>query len=78
MSNSKRYEVFNIIEKGEGQKSFWMRIGVAFTNRDGSLDVRLDALPLNGRLQIREPRERDERPKAQQGDAYEGNDWTRG
>ena len=77
MSNGKRYDVFNIIEKGEGQKSFWMRIGIAFTNRDGSLDVRLDALPLNGRLQIREPRQDQER-KPQRGDADEGNSWVDG
>ncbi|MGH7898781.1 MAG: hypothetical protein ACREQQ_12560, partial [Candidatus Binatia bacterium] len=31
----------------------WVRIGVAFDNKDGSLNVLLDALPLNGRLHIR-------------------------
>lgn len=46
-----------ITERGE--KSFWSRIGVAFTNRDGSLSVRLDALPMTGQIHIRdyEPRE---------------------
>jgi hypothetical protein len=33
----------------------WMRIGVGFTNRDGSINLFLDALPLGtNRLQIRE------------------------
>jgi hypothetical protein len=32
----------------------WVRIGVSFQNRDGSLNVLLDALPLSGRLQIRD------------------------
>ncbi|HEY6099449.1 MAG TPA: hypothetical protein VIW03_08470 [Anaeromyxobacter sp.] len=33
----------------------WVRIGVAFTNRDGSINLILDALPLGtNRLQVRE------------------------
>jgi hypothetical protein len=40
--------------KIEGRQSTrWVRVGVAFDNRDGSLNVLLDALPLSGRLQIR-------------------------
>ena len=35
------------------ERSRWVRVGVAFDNRDGSLNVLLDALPLSGRLQIR-------------------------
>ena len=34
-------------------KSYWIRIGAAFTNQDGSETVLLDALPVNGRMQIR-------------------------
>jgi hypothetical protein len=44
--------VYTVTEKGE--KSFWTRIGMAFTNKDGSLTVRLDAVPVNGMLQIRD------------------------
>jgi hypothetical protein len=36
------------------ERSRWVRIGVAFDNKDGSLNVLLDALPLSGRLHIRE------------------------
>lgn len=32
----------------------WLRIGRATVNRDGSLDVRLDAVPIDGRIQIRD------------------------
>jgi hypothetical protein len=48
-------DVYAIYEsKGEGrERSRWVRVGVAFDNRDGSLNVLLDALPLSGRLQIR-------------------------
>jgi hypothetical protein len=46
--------------------SRWVRVGVAFPNRDGSLNVLLDAIPLSGRLQIRdraEPQNGKERPR---------------
>jgi hypothetical protein len=52
--------VYTVIERGQG-KSFWVRIGVGFTNRDGSINLRLDAIPVNGSLQVRdwsEPYER--------------------
>lgn len=39
----------------------WVRIGTAFVNRDGSLNVLLDALPVNGTLHIR-----DSEPKAEE------------
>lgn len=51
--------VFTVVERGQG-KSIWVRIGVGFTNRDGSLNLKLDALPVSGTLQVRdwEPAER--------------------
>ncbi|MFH1810795.1 MAG: hypothetical protein ABIJ09_18780 [Pseudomonadota bacterium] len=58
--NKQRKVVYTIIETGEG-KSFWRQVGAAFVNRDESLTVLLDALPVNGRLHIREYSERDER-----------------
>ena len=50
-------DVYTIIENENLAKGFWIRIGVAFENRDGSLSVLLDCLPINGRLHIRERRE---------------------
>ena len=44
--------VYVIRENGE--KSSWMKIGVAFVNRDDSLNVILDAVPVNGKLHIRD------------------------
>ena len=44
-------QVFTIVERNG--KSYWVRIGTAFTNKDGSETVYLDALPVNGRMQIR-------------------------
>ena len=50
-------DVYSISEdppSGEGgKKNRWTRIGVGFVNRDDSINVILDAIPLNGRLQIR-------------------------
>jgi len=45
-----------------GGKSYWTRIGVAFVHRDGSLNVKLNALPINGEMHIRdsEPRRSDD------------------
>jgi hypothetical protein len=48
--------VYAIPPEGEdGEKRFWTKIGVAFTNRDGSTTLILDALPLGtNKLQVRE------------------------
>ena len=52
-------DVYTIIENDESEKNFWIRIGVAFDNRDGSLSIILNALPTNGRLHVRERKARD-------------------
>lgn len=36
-------------------KSFWTKVGVAFENRDGSWNLELSAIPVSGRLQMRDP-----------------------
>jgi hypothetical protein len=55
MIMAKRYDVFNVKEapKDSDKKSFWNKLGVAFENKDGSISVHLDSLPLDGKLQIR-------------------------
>jgi hypothetical protein len=35
------------------RRNLWLSIGVAFVNRDGSINVRLNALPVDGVLHIR-------------------------
>ena len=39
--------------EGRNGKTFWIRVGSAFTNRDGSINVYLDAYPTSGKLQLR-------------------------
>jgi hypothetical protein len=51
--NKQMKAVFTIIDRGQG-RSIWVRVGVGFTNRDGSLNLKLDAIPVNGTLQVRE------------------------
>ncbi len=54
-SKKRNYKVvYTIVERRRDGRKFWLRIGAAFENYDGSLNVRLDALPANGQLQIRE------------------------
>jgi len=50
--------VYTIVERSPG-KSFWTRVGVGFVNRDGSLNLRLDAIPISGTLHVRDWEERD-------------------
>lgn len=49
--------VYMITER-EGARSIWTRVGSAWVNRDGSTTLRLDALPLSGTLQVRDPEPR--------------------
>jgi len=55
--------VWTVVERGQG-KSFWTRVGVGFVNRDGSITLRLDAIPMSGTLQVREWQELDRRAEA--------------
>lgn len=56
------YDVYSVIEAaGDGQRDYWQRLGSAWRNRDGSINVQLNALPVNARLQLREPRDDEER-----------------
>jgi len=59
-------DVYAIVEKEGLEKSIWIRVGSAFPNRDGSTTILLDALPMNGKLQVRErkARENEARPGA--------------
>jgi hypothetical protein len=48
-----RLAVFSIRTGAKGG-SIWVRAGSAFVNKDNSLNVLLDVLPLDGRLHLRE------------------------
>ena len=50
--------VYAVVPKTEG-RDVWLRVGSAFENRDGSTTVLLDAVPIGGKLQIRDYQPRD-------------------
>ena len=54
--------VFTVVDRGAG-KSYWTRVGIGFVNRDGSITLKLDAIPVNGTLQVREWESREEGPR---------------
>jgi hypothetical protein len=53
--------VYTIVERERDGHKFWLKIGAAFQNRDGSLHVKLDAIPTNGQLHIRESKSAEDR-----------------
>ena len=55
---------YTVVERNKDGRKFWVRVGAAFVNRDGSLNVRLDAMPVNGELQIRDYQPRESREAA--------------
>lgn len=63
LANGKRYQVFSVKDRPEGEKAVWVKAGAAFVNRDGSLNVYLDVLPLDGKLHVREALEKKDEVK---------------
>ncbi len=57
MDSNKIKMAYVITERGG--KSYFNRVGIAFVNSDGSLNVKLEAIPVSGELHIRDyvPRE---------------------
>lgn len=47
------HTAWTVREGKEGSKGFWIEIGAAWTNRDESLSIKLDALPVNGQIVVR-------------------------
>lgn len=60
MDNSKLKIVYVISERGG--KNYWNRIGVGFVNSDGSINVKLETVPLSGELHVRDYVAREDGP----------------
>ena len=57
MANQKPdYVAYTIVETNGDADDYWQRVGSAWTNKDGSINISLNSLPLNGKLHIREPK----------------------
>ncbi len=48
MEFGKKYAVFSVKKAENSGASIWVRAGYAWANRDGSANVALDVLPLDG------------------------------
>lgn len=57
----KMMKVLSPVAGKDTTKTHWMRAGIAYENKDGSINVYLDLLPTNGKLQLREFDESDRR-----------------
>jgi hypothetical protein len=51
--DANRMKIAYVITERNG-RNFWNRCGVAFVNNDGSLNVKLESLPVSGEIQIRD------------------------
>jgi hypothetical protein len=77
MEDGKKKRVLCPVQTADG-KTFWHRVGAAFVNKDQSINLYLDVLPLNGKLQVRDwddpPWEKDKpRLRAMGGGAPQGD-----
>lgn len=66
-NKSRMFKVLCPIERKDG-KTYWMRVGSAFTNKDLSVNIHLDVLPVNLKLQVRELDEDDLQARAKRRD----------
>lgn len=58
MDSTKMKVLWMITERGE--KSYWTRVGTGFVNRDGSITLAIDAMPVGtAKLQLRDYTSRD-------------------
>ena len=56
------FTCYNVRDRGEGREPYWAIIGSAWKNKDESINVTLDSLPMDGKLVIRVRKEKDQAP----------------
>lgn len=45
--------VYAIVNR-QNARTVWIRVGTGWSNRDGSMNLQLDAIPMTGVLQVRD------------------------
>ena len=76
--NRPRQAVYAIVEHEANGKSKWIDIGIAFRNRDGSINLYLEKDPPALKLQVREPFEnRKPREDAPHSNRRADKEWAR-
>jgi hypothetical protein len=71
MADKRRRDILAVNERGD--KKFYTRIGTCFTNDDGSESLLFDALPINGKAYVTDPKR-----KENDGQGGGGNNDNRG
>lgn len=73
----KMFKVLSPIERPNGDTAYWMRCGSAYSNKDESINVYLESLPLVGltkgeglKIQLRELTEEELRERAEKKASY--------
>ncbi|HVV84236.1 MAG TPA: hypothetical protein VHE35_14285 [Kofleriaceae bacterium] len=62
VNKPRMFKVISPIEKKDGS-TFWMRVGTGYPNKDQSINLYLDAIPFNHKLQLREVDDEDLQPR---------------
>jgi len=60
-----RWDAFTVIQTNKSDEegrpiNHWIKLGKGFKNRDGSISILLNALPINRKIILREERKEDE------------------
>lgn len=72
MAQKERMDVYHV--QGEGERSNWTKVGVAFVNQDGSFNVLVNYLPTNLArlgtltLNVRKPNGKSQQPNGRKED----------
>lgn len=72
MFQKRMFKVITPIDRRDGGK-YWMRLGTGFVNKDNSINVYLDAFPVNQKevvIQLREMTEEDFRERTEKKASY--------
>ncbi|MGH1398389.1 MAG: hypothetical protein ACRBCT_04165 [Alphaproteobacteria bacterium] len=57
---------YHVKDRGEDKEAVWNRVGAAWQHRDGKgFDIQVDALPVDGRVTLREQKREEYREKRQ-------------
>ena len=70
MSNKPTFLAYTVKNRGRNQKAIWTRIGAAWSHSEGNgFSIELEALPIDGRIVLIEPKADEELPNGDDGAA---------
>ena len=73
MSNKPTLYAYAVKDRGRNQKAIWTRVGAAWPHEKGKgFTIELEALPVDGRLVLTEPKSDDKGETSPDADTFEG------